>query len=57
MPELIAKTAGGDYPITIRKGALHKTGQIAAEICRGRRVCIVSDETCWPLYGEIVSNS
>lgn len=57
MPELIAKTAGGDYPITIRKGALHKTGQIAAEICRGRRACIVSDETVWPLYGEIVSKS
>lgn len=57
MPELIAKTASGDYPITIRKGALHLTGQIATEACRGRRVCIVSDENVWPLYGKIVSDS
>ena len=57
MPELLASTAGGDYPIRIRKGALQQIGEIASTACSGRRTCIVSDETVWPLYGTIVSDA
>lgn len=51
MPELLAKAAGGDYPIIIRNGALDQLGELALSACNGRRVCLVSDEQVWPLYG------
>ncbi len=34
MPELIASTASGDYPILIKKGALNSVGETR---CGGRR--------------------
>ncbi|MDD2374500.1 MAG: 3-dehydroquinate synthase [Eubacteriales bacterium] len=57
MPDLLANTAGGDYQILIRKGALAKTGEIASGVCTGRRACVVSDENVWPLYGNTVQTS
>ena len=57
MPDLIANTAGGDYPIRIRKGALQQLGEVAKSVCVGRRACIVSDENVWPLYGAAAADS
>jgi hypothetical protein len=42
MPELIASTASGDYPILIRNGALDSIGPLAAESVVGRRAFVVS---------------
>ena len=52
MPELVASTAGGDYPITIQQGALDRIGEITAAVCRGRHAFIVTDDHVGPLYLE-----
>jgi 3-dehydroquinate synthase len=57
MPDLLANTAGGDYPIRIRKGALQELGEVAVSACSGRRACIVSDENVWPLYGDAAAKA
>jgi 3-dehydroquinate synthase len=57
MPELIASTASGDYPILISKGALSRLGALAAGISVGRRAIIISDETVYPLYYEQAAKS
>lgn len=50
MPEIIANTKTGDYPILIQQGALKKLGELAKEVCRGRRACIVTDELVGGFY-------
>ncbi len=57
MPEIIANTSSGDYSIIINKGALTKTGEIAAGCCRGRRAAIVTDENVAKLYLDDVAKS
>lgn len=57
MPELIASTASGDYPILISKGALARLGNLAAGISVGRRAFIVSDANVYPLYFEQATQS
>lgn len=57
MPELIASTASGDYPILIKKGALNSVGKLAAEAVVGRKAFVVSDETVYPLYYNTVAQS
>lgn len=57
MPELIASTASGDYPILIRNKALNHIGSMAAEAVVGRRAFIVSDDQVYPLYFEPVAQS
>lgn len=52
MPEIIVSTAGGDYPILIRHGALESIGNVAAETCRGRTAFVVTDKTVATLYLE-----
>lgn len=50
MPEIIANTKAGDYPILIVSGALRRLGAVAAENCRGRSAFVVTDETVADLY-------
>ena len=57
MPELIASTASGDYPILIRNKALSHIGSMAAEAVVGRRAFVVSDDQVYPLYFESVAQS
>ena len=57
MPELVASTASGDYPIIIQQGSLDRVGEIAATICRGRRAFIVTDDHVGPLYLERAEQS
>ncbi len=57
MPELIASTASGDYPILIIKGGLARLGALAAELSVGRRAFIVSDSNVFPLYYATVAQS
>ena len=57
MPELIASTASGDYPILIKNGALNHVGHLAAEAVVGRKAFVVSDETVFPLYYAQVEKS
>ncbi|MDD2533215.1 MAG: 3-dehydroquinate synthase [Eubacteriales bacterium] len=57
MPELIASTSSGDYPILIKNGALNLVGHLAAEAVVGRKAFVVSDETVYPLYYSQVAKS
>lgn len=57
MPELVASTASGDYPIIIQQGSLDRVGEIAATICRGRRAFVVTDDHVGPLYLERAEQS
>ena len=57
MPELIASTSSGDYPILIKNGALKSVGSLACEAVVGRKAFVVSDETVYPLYFETVAQS
>ncbi len=50
MPEILASTASGDYPILIQQGSLERLGEIAAQVCRGRRAVIVTDDNVSRLY-------
>jgi 3-dehydroquinate synthase len=57
MPELIASTSSGDYPILIKNGALASIGNLASEAVVGRKAFVVSDDTVYPLYYEPVARS
>ena len=50
MPEIIANTNTGDYPVLIQQGALKKLGELTKEACRGRRAFIVTDENVGSYY-------
>ena len=52
MPEILASTASGDYQIIIQQKSLDRIGEIAAQVCRGRRAVIVTDENVARLYLE-----
>lgn len=52
MPEIMASTGHGDYPILIQQGALKRLGELTADSCRGRRAFIVTDEQVGRLYLE-----
>lgn len=57
MPEIIASTSGGDYPIVIRQGALEQLGSLAARSCRGRKAFIVTDRNVAGLYLDRTKSS
>ena len=50
MPEIMANTNHGKYPILIRTGALAQLGEVAAKTVRSRKAFIVTDETVEKLY-------
>lgn len=50
MPEIMANTNHGKYPILIRTGALAQLGEVAAKTVRSRKAFIVTDETVKGLY-------
>ena len=50
MPEIMANTNHGKYPILIRTGALSQLGEVAAKTVRSRKAFIVTDETVEKLY-------
>jgi 3-dehydroquinate synthase len=57
MPDILASTASGDYQVLIQQGSLDSLGKIAAQVCRGRRALIVTDENVRPLYLERAARS
>ena len=50
MPEIMANTNHGKYPILIRTGALAQLGDVAAKTVRGRKAFIVTDDIVEGLY-------
>lgn len=50
MPEILASTASGDYTVLIQQGSLERLGETAAQICRGRRAVVVTDDHVAGLY-------
>lgn len=53
----ISVSASRNYDIKIGKGLLHTVGAEIAALGNAKIVCVVSDSTVWPLYGEIVENA
>ena len=49
--------ASKTYEIKIGAGLLHTIGTEVKKLERAQRICIVSESTVWPLYGETVSDS
>ena len=45
------------YDIHISKGLLNTVGTQVAALGKVKKVCIVSESTVWPLYGQVISNS
>ena len=50
MPEIMANTNHGKYPILIRTGALAQLGEVAAKTVRSRKAFIVTDDIVEGLY-------
>lgn len=50
MPEILACTASDDYSVLIQQGALDRLGETAAQVCRGRKAAIVTDENVARYY-------
>lgn len=57
MPEIMANTNHGKYPILIRTGALAQLGEVAAKTVRSRKAFIVTDETVKGLYYDASEKS
>ena len=53
----VTVTASKTYPIHIGSGLLRTVGAEAAKLGRAEKVCIVSETTVWPLYGDTVKTS
>lgn len=52
MPQIMANTNNGNYPIHISSGALSHLGEIAAETVKGRKAFVVTDSNVAALYLE-----
>lgn len=52
MPQIMANTNNGNYPIHIRTGALAQLGDIAADCVKGKKVFVVTDSNVAELYLE-----
>ena len=50
MPEIMANTNHGKYPILIRTGALSQLGEVAGKTVRSRKAFIVTDDIVEGLY-------
>jgi 3-dehydroquinate synthase len=50
MPEIMANTNNGNYPIHIKTGMLSKLGRIAASCVNGRKAFVVTDTNVAVLY-------
>ena len=53
----VTVNASKTYDIKIGSGLLATIGEAVKALGKAAKVCIVSDSTVWPLYGEIVQNS
>jgi 3-dehydroquinate synthase len=50
MPDLMANTNNGNYPIHIQSGSLDRLGEVAISCVKGRKAFIVTDSNVAPLY-------
>src|SRR5574344_1579293 len=50
MPEIMANTNNGNYPIHIKTGILRKLGQIVSASIKGKKAFVVTDENVASLY-------
>ncbi|MBR5057670.1 MAG: 3-dehydroquinate synthase, partial [Clostridiales bacterium] len=57
MPEIMANTNHGKYPILIRTGALAQLGEVAGKTVRSRKAFIVTDDIVEGLYFEAAKKS
>lgn len=49
--------ASRQYDILIGKGLLPRLGTLAGKLGKARKVCVVSETTVFPLYGQVVTDS
>ena len=57
MPEIMANTNHGKYPILIRTGALAQLGEVAGKTVRSRKAFIVTDDIVEGLYFQAAKQS
>lgn len=57
MPEIMANTNTGNYPILIRTGELARLGDLAASVVKGRKAFVVTDQNVAELYLETAVTS
>lgn len=50
MPDLMANTNNGNYPIHIQSGRLDRLGEVATSCVKGRKAFVVTDSNVAPLY-------
>jgi 3-dehydroquinate synthase len=50
MPDIMANTNNGNYPISIQSGKLARLGAVAASCVKGRKAFVVTDSNVAPLY-------
>ena len=50
MPQIMANTNNGNYPIHVRTGALLELGEVAASCVKGRKAIVVTDSRVAELY-------
>ncbi len=49
--------AGKGYNILIEKGIMDCCGQYISEICKAKKVCLISDDNVFSIYGDKVKSS
>ena len=54
---IVTVNASKKYDILIDAGLLSQIGEEAKKLGKAEKICIVSDSTVFPLYGEIVTDS
>lgn len=57
MPQIMANTNNGNYPIYLRTGALSELGTIARECVKGKKAIVVTDSNVAQLYLEKAAES
>lgn len=57
MPQLTVNIPGREYDIHIENGLFDKADALLSPFVGGRKVCVLSDENVFPLYGEKIVQS
>ena len=52
--EIITVNASSDYNVCVGSGLFSCIGELLQKVTKARKLCIISDETVWPLWGNTV---